>query len=57
MDEDQVRELVEQAVRVARNTTPGNVSNEAVVQRTMNDKFIDGRWRSLYFQEKQRVDS
>lgn len=49
LDENRVRELVEQAVRTARNTTPGNVSDEAVVQWTMNDKYIDGQWRSVHF--------
>jgi hypothetical protein len=49
LDEDKVRELVEEAVRRARNTTPGNMSDEAVVQWTMDDKYIDGRWRSAYF--------
>jgi hypothetical protein len=53
LDEDKVRELVEEAVQTARNTTPGNVCDEAVVQWTMDDKFIDGRWRSTYFLDKE----
>lgn len=53
LDEDKVRELVEEAVRIARTTTPSNVSDEAVVQWTMDDKFIDGRWRSTYFLEQE----
>jgi hypothetical protein len=53
MDEDKVRELVEEAVQNARNTTPGNVCDEAVVQWTMDDKYIDGRWRSSYFLDKE----
>lgn len=49
VDEKKTRELVEKAVRIARNTTPGNVCDEAVVQWTMDDKFIDGEWRSTHF--------
>jgi hypothetical protein len=44
-DED-IRGLVEEAVRTARDTTPGNVSDAAVVQWTMEDRYIEGRWRS-----------
>jgi hypothetical protein len=47
--EAQVRELVADAVRLARRTTPGNVSDEACVQWTMKDNFIQGRWRSTLF--------
>ena len=57
MDEPEVRELVTQAVHTARTTTPGNVSDEAVVQWTMDDKFIDGRWRSTYFLEESADES
>lgn len=53
LDEEKVRELVEEAVRIARTTTPSNVSDEAVLQWTMDDKFIDGRWRSTYFLEQE----
>jgi hypothetical protein len=54
MNEDRVRELIEDAVDLARNkSSPGNVSDEAVVQWIMEDRFIDGRWRSLHFLEKE----
>lgn len=52
LDEEKVRELVEEAVHTARTTSPGNVSDEAVVQWTLDEKFVDGRWRSSYFLEK-----
>jgi len=48
--EAEVRDLVTEAVHRARTTTPGNVSDEAVVQWTMKDKFVNGRWRSSHFQ-------
>ena len=51
-DEDELRELIEDAVRFARNTTPGNVSNEAVIQRAMKERFVDGNWRSMLFNEQ-----
>jgi len=44
--EDEVRELVTEAVSFARRFTPGNMSNEACEQRIMKDRFIDGRWTS-----------
>lgn len=57
VDEGKVRELVEEAVDLARNkSTAGNVCDEAVVRWVMDDKFIDGRWRSSYFLEKEVTD-
>jgi hypothetical protein len=47
--EEDVRDLVTKAVRRARRTTPGNFSDEAVVQHVMKDRFIKGRWRSTLF--------
>jgi hypothetical protein len=49
MNEAQVRELVAEAVSLARRTTQGNVCDDACVQWTMKDKFVDGRWRSSHF--------
>jgi hypothetical protein len=45
--EDEVRDLVTKAVNLARRTTPGNMSDEACIQRTMEDRYIEGRWRSI----------
>ena len=49
MNEEEVRYLVKKAIHTARTTTPGNVSDAAVAQWTMEDQFVDGRWRSKYF--------
>lgn len=50
--EEFVRDLVERAVELARNTTPGNMCNEAVVQRIMKDRYAPGRgWVSSLFDE------
>jgi len=50
LNEAEVRAIVEDAVLIARSTTPGNVCDEAVVQWAMKDKYIEGDgWRSLYF--------
>lgn len=51
MNEEQVRYLVISAVNLARTTTPGNMCDEAVVERIMHDHYKDGRWRSLLFEE------
>jgi len=45
-EEEALRTLVTDAVRLARRTTPGNVCDEACVQRIMKDRFIGGVWRS-----------
>lgn len=49
LNEDTVREIVERAVDLARHSSPDNMSNEAIVQRALREKYIDGRWRSEYF--------
>jgi hypothetical protein len=51
-DEDELRELVEKTVRHARRTTPGNMCDEAIVQHAMQERFVDGRWRSMLFNEQ-----
>ena len=56
MNEDKVRELVEEAVHRARHTTEGNMCEEAIVQRVMEDYFLDGRWRSKHFLTKEFID-
>lgn len=53
LDEDRVRQIVEEAIRIARTTTPENVSDAAVVQRALDERFIDGHWRSTYFLDKE----
>lgn len=49
MDEDRVRRIVKEAIYIARTTTPENVCDEAVVQKVLDERFIDGRWRSTFF--------
>jgi len=44
--ENEVRDLVAEAIRLARRTQPSNMSDEACIQRTMKDRFIEGYWRS-----------
>lgn len=51
MNEEEVRALIEEAVDLARNrSTPDNLCDEAVVQRVLEERFIDGRWRSRLFE-------
>ncbi len=43
-EEERIREIVAEAVRLARATTPGNMCDEAVVQHVLHEEFVDGRW-------------
>jgi histone H3/H4 len=52
MNEDEVAQLVEDAVDLARHTSPGNMSDEAVIQRIMKEEYVDGRWRSSLFRNE-----
>jgi len=51
-DEDELRELIKEAVCFARRTTSGNFCDEAVVQHVMHERFVDGRWRSMIFKDQ-----
>ena len=52
-DEDELRELIWDAVYFARATSPNNISEAAVVQRAMKEEFVDGQWRSKLFNEQR----
>jgi hypothetical protein len=49
MNEGDVAQLVEDAVDLARRTSPDNMCDDAVTQRIMKEEFVDGRWRSGLF--------
>jgi hypothetical protein len=51
-DEDELRELIREAVSLARRTSVDNMCDDAIVQRVMKEEFIDGRWRSKLFIEQ-----
>jgi len=51
-DEDELRELISDTVKHARRTTPGNMSDNAIIQHAMEEEFVDGRWRSKLFKEQ-----
>lgn len=51
LDEKRVRELVEEAVAEARNSSRENRCDDAVVQCVLKERFVNGRWRSSYFIE------
>ena len=51
-DEDELRELIREAVSLARRTSADNMCDDAIVQRVMKEEFIDGRWRSKLFIEQ-----
>lgn len=44
--EDQVRELLEQALDEREKFSIENMSNKAIVQHILNKEYVDGRWRS-----------
>lgn len=52
MSESEIRALVTEAVQEARAFSPGNVCDEAIVQRVMRDEFQSG-WQSMRFPDEK----